>query len=472
MKTLKEISLFSSFQPTNGDLLKLFKLAIDEEYSREEAANMFASKTHFNVIYKKLKDKLLDGLLLSSFKNLTKAQKIHFKLRKRSVESIMLLHSEKKKTGIKLAEETLLTAIRYGYVDIVLSMGQSLENYYAIVDFNSKKWKKYHKKTKQYLIYFTQECIVQSVFSELAVCINSKKDPIYLLPKIEELKSLLSGNNQYKFRLFYYSVLILYARYNNDQLTIIKVCQEATTFFSSCTTVLPYTTQWNFKFQMIPIYLTQKKYAKAEIIIYECIQYPSKGSYNWHLTLLYQVLLGFYSNKPRIAVKTWKLATSTSKKFQSEAIDDRWHIIKAYLHFYAKVHRIDSLGPFRLYRFLNSVETNPKGKINLYILELLHLLVDGKKVQFMKRAEYVETYIRLNSRMPKRARYFLRMLRAVELGDYHIVRVTAHAKKHSQKLEKTEVSLDINAADSEPVKYEILWEIILDFLTSLSNVRK
>ena len=215
---------------------------------------------------------------------------------------------------------------------------------------------------------------------------------------------------------------------------------------------------------MIPIYLNQKNYAKAEIIIRDCIHYPSKGAYNWHLTLFYQVILGFYSNKPQIAFKTWKLATNTSKKFHSEAIDNRWRIIKAYLHFYAKVNRIDPMGSFRLYRFLNSVTPNPKSKVNLYILELIHLLADNKKTQFMKEVEKVETYLRINPRLPKRTRYFLRMLRAIETGDYHIVRVTAHAKKYYQALLKTEISLDINVADAEPVKYEILWDIILDFL--------
>jgi len=464
LETLKEISFFSAFQPENGDLLKLFHLAVEKEFSREDAIIFFPSKNHFNVIYKKLKDKLLDGILLNSFKNLTKVQVTHFKIRKRSVESIMLLYSGKKIAGVKIAEETLVAAMKYGLVDIVLSMSRELENHYAGVDSNRRKWKKFHSITAQYLTYLTHECAAQSLYSELASCIRSKIDPSYLLPKIKVLQTFYSVNNQYKFRFYSYMTINLYALYNNDQLAIIKVSKEAISFFSSCSCHLPYITQWNFKFQMIPIYLNQKKYAKAEIIIRECIQYPTKGSYNWHLTLFYQAILGFYSNKPQIAFKTWKLATSTTKKFQSEAIDNRWRIIKAYLHFYAKVNRIASLGPFRLYRFLNSVEANPKGKVNLYILELLHLLVDGKKSQFMKQAEYVETYLRLNPRLPKRTRHFLRMLRAVEIGDYHIVRVTAHAKKYYQKLQKIEVILDINVADAEPVKYEILWDIVLEFL--------
>lgn len=464
MNTIKEIAFFSTYQPDNGDLLKLFHLAIDKEFSREEALNFFPSKTHFNVIYKKLKDKLLDGILLSSFKNLSKVQKVHFKIRNRSVESIMLIYSEKKTAGIKIAEETLVAAMKYGLVDIVLSMSRELENHYAAIEGNSRKWRKFNKITVKYLKYLTHECIAQSLYAELANCILSKKDPSHLLPKIEELKSLLPTNHQYKFRLLYYTSLNLYARYNNDQVTVIKVCQDAITFFSTCNFHLPYFTQWTFRFHMIPIYLNQKKYAKAEVIIRECLKLPTKGSYNWHSTLFYQAILGFYSNKPQIVAKTWKLAINTTKKFHADAIDNRWLIIKAYLHFYAKVNRIASMGPFRLYRFLNNVEANQKGKVNLYILELLHLLVDGKKTQFMRRADYIETYMRLNPRLPKRSRYFLRMLRAVELGDYHIVRVTAHAKKHYQKLINTEVSVDINVADAEPVKYEILWDIVLDFL--------
>ena len=169
---------------------------------------------------------------------------------------------------------------------------------------------------------------------------------------------------------------------------------------------------------MIPVFLSKKNYAKAEHAINECIQYPTQGSYNWHLTLFYKAVLGFYSNKPLIALSALHQAEKTPKKFKSAVIDERWKIISAYLSLLNKVGKIHYPKNFRTYRFLNETKPNPTGKINLIIIELLHLLMDGKKKQYMNRVENIESYIQSNLRGKDNARpkYFLRMLRTVEKG--------------------------------------------------------
>ena len=464
MIVLKDIAFFSNFKPVQGDLLKLFQLVIEKDIDKSQIIDQFQSKNHFNVVYKRLKDKMLDGILLNSFKGLPKTQQQHLKIRKRSLESIMLIYSNKKYTGIKIAQETLQSAEKHGLVDIVLTMSRELENHFAVMGRYKSKWEKYRDKTIIYLEYFTQECLAQSLFSELANCLQYKRDPEYLLPRITELSELTQTNKQYKFRLYYYSIKNLYARSKNDQVAIIETCQEAISFFSSLSTILPYTTQWNFKYQMIPIYLNQKKYAQAELTIKDCIAYPILGSYNWHLTLLYQAILGFYSNKPKITSTAWKNAKPQQKKAQSDLIISRWEIIYAYLNIFAQLGHIEILGSFRLYRFINDTNPVPKAKPNLYIIELLYLLVKKKKIEYMKRVEGVESYIQSQKPMSRRTRYFLRMLKAVEMGDYHPVRVTAHAKKNYNLLKNITMPIDVNVFDVEPVPYEILWDMVLEIL--------
>jgi len=103
MDILKDISTISSYRPQNGDLLKLFSLAVEKELNKEEIVRFFPNKNYFRGTYKKLKDRLLDGILHNSFGQLTKIQQQHFQVRKRALESVMLIYTGNKTAGLKIA---------------------------------------------------------------------------------------------------------------------------------------------------------------------------------------------------------------------------------------------------------------------------------------------------------------------------------------------------------------------------------
>lgn len=174
MNILKDIAKVSNYQPKSGDLLKLFQLVIIEDLAKEEAATLFPSASYFRKTYKNLKDRLLDGILLNSFKGLSRVQEKHFKIRRRAMESTMLIHLAKKKAGIKIAEETYYLAEKYGLVDVALSMSRELEVHYGSIELNTLKWKKFRANTKKYRGYFDAECEAQSLFGELAHAYQKK----------------------------------------------------------------------------------------------------------------------------------------------------------------------------------------------------------------------------------------------------------------------------------------------------------
>lgn len=464
MDLIRDISTFSNYRPENGDLLKLFQLAIGEDMKREEAVSFFQSSGYFRRVYKTLKDRLLDGVLLNSFSELSKVRQIHFQIRKRSLESTMLIQSEKKTAGIKVAEETFANATNYDLVEIVLDMSRQLEMHYSTVEFSTSKRKKYRAASIKYIEAFNQEYSAQQLWSELGFKIQ-KKLPLDDFPeKLAALKLIKSTNHHYRFNFFYYITTNLYARYKKDEDLVIWTCKDAFNFFSQSSVILPYMTAWSFKYQMIPIYLGRKQYADASAVITECLALPTKGSYNWHLTLLYRAILSFYSNKRLIAIAAWKEAQKVPKKFKSTAIEERWKIVGAYLALFEKAGQLQFPKEFRTYRFLNNTKPNDTAKVNMVILELLHLLLDDKRKVYMNRVEGIEQYISQNLKGNARAKYFLRMLRAVETGDYNALRVEAHAKKHYDLLRRTASTININVLDSEPVPYNVLWEMVLDKL--------
>ncbi len=464
MDLIRDISEYSSYRPSGGDLLKLFQLAFDKELEKEQLVSFFKSPGYLRKVKQTLKDRLLDGILLNSFSQLTKVQQAHFKIRKRNLEMIMLLQSGKKKAAIKVGEETLLSAEKYGLVDVALNMSRELEHHYSVVLSNTAKRDKYYQKNLRNQKLLLQEIKAQSLFNELAFCIQKKRETEHIPSAIKRLQVIGEENKEYKFNLYYYSVKNLYARFVGNQAEVIENCKAAAAFFSQAKTILPYTTSWNFKFQMIPIYLNKRQFGDASIMIGECLELPSKGSYNWHLTLLYRAVLGFHSNKRLIALDAWKTAEKTPKKFNSALVEERWKIVRAYLVLFEKAGQLHFPAQFRTYRFINDTSPNPTAKINMMVLELMHLLLDGKHKVYMNRVEHIENYIQQNTKGNARAKYFLRMMRAVETGDYNVLRVKAHAKKHYDLLQRRYSDININVLDSEPVPYTVLWGIVLDYL--------
>ena len=155
-------------------------------------------------------------------------------------------------------------------------------------------------------------------------------------------------------------------------------------------------------------------------------------------------------------------------KFESDIIENTWHLVKGYLALYHKLELLHFDKPFRLGSWLNIKETqgNDDQKANLLILEMMHLLADKKYSRFLDKTERIEAYIsaRFKAHKYKRTRYFLRMLRSVVKGRYHSKLTAAHAEKQVKKLKLTENELDFTTIDREIVPYEILWQLVLKML--------
>ena len=91
MKELKEFAKLSVWSPESGDQRRLYELALSG-YKREEAKSVFnISENHFNVIYKKLKDRMAQGILENNFKEYTRVNRLRFGVRKQYEAAIMLL---------------------------------------------------------------------------------------------------------------------------------------------------------------------------------------------------------------------------------------------------------------------------------------------------------------------------------------------------------------------------------------------
>ena len=468
MIALRELSDISNYAPQSGDILKLFEVMMKSSgITRQDAWLAFQqndkSENRFRVVYKSLKDNLIDGIFTNSFKDFSNIQQAQVKIWKNLAACKILISVDKRNAAISIAKRTLTDALKNGAIDASIILSKLLERHYASIQPDTKKYYYYKDLVHSQLKLFNEETLSESAFSELAFRARKGRDIKDMEQNIKQLDKIAINNQEYKFNLFYYTTKTFWYRLTNNLKAFTETCKDAIAFFDHYPGPLPYTTKWSFYFQLIPILIGNKEFTKAEIITKKCLENPSEGSYNWHLTLQLLALLGFHSNKPQIAYEAWKKAKNTPKKFTSAIIDERWRIVFMYLMWFKKIGRISIPEEYRLGRFLNETDNAGKDKsgqnIAIIVIQFLHYLVRKDKSKYMDAAEKLNKYIpaHLKKKEHTRNRNFLRMLQKLVDADYYKVRTEARVKRYLNVIQKTPPNISLNLLESEVVPYEVLW---------------
>ncbi len=471
MQVLREIIKRSSAKPSGGLKGELYYLVNEKNYDDQKIKEHFhkiGKIKQLHSVNRHLKEYLLEDILTTSLFGLKKALRNRIRILKRQLQARILLYTGSKFAGIKLAIDTIVLAEKSQDFETVHALCRELINQFSIGQPDVQKYRKYRKKMDKAWQYLGEELLVEKTYRDLFYSHNAKESIDTFPERIKQLEQIAISNKFYKFNYFYYSTKSFYFQLTKDYQRLFENNKAAYHFFEQTKMDLHYATKLNFLSTLIPYYIIEQKFGLADSTIHTCLAMPTLGSYNWHLMLTYKAASGFYSNKPGISLGAYKTAQSIKKKFDNHIITEKWHLIKGYLALYHKSQRIHYDAKFRLSKFLNIDEKqrNDEQKANLIILELLHLLADGKRLLFYEKLERVEGYIasRFRAHSFKRTRHFLRLLKCIVKGNYHIPLVNAHGKKQLKNLKNTKDDLDVQAIDIEIVPYELLWEVALGFL--------
>lgn len=422
------------------------------------------SPDHFRHVFKSLKDQLLRDSFDQLVPELSAAKRRRMTCWSKFQRVNQLLIVEEKKAAIDLAVEVLNLSERCGFLEIEHSLLRSLEHHYGAIEPDTRRYLRYRRRLKDATKALLEEQQVLSLTTDLVFRIRRKKDWKILGPEIEEVGK--KDNDRFMFNLFRYGLLTIWFRLNLDYGKLVETCQNAIFFFDNLPNDMPYVTKWTFYRQMIPVLVAQGRIQEADRYLTRCLTLPVAGTQNWHLALLQRAYLGFYSDKPRIAFDAWNRAMK-NKKFNNLELDELWQTVHAYLAIYHKLGRLPMMKPFRLKKYLNSVSQTEQDKqganVSITVAHLLHLLMDGKKKEYMKKAESISAYVHKHLRGKKhlRSRCILHMLAKVEDADYHRRRAGLRAQRWLRQLRKNPVQM---VTESEIMPFEKVWEIALAHL--------
>ncbi|HFA49913.1 MAG TPA: hypothetical protein ENJ95_12975 [Bacteroidetes bacterium] len=116
VNTISDISTLSSYRPGNGDMLRVFGL-LNEDVTRAEALAAWRrqgkSDTHFRWVYKRLKERLLKGMLTTSFSEFEEHKKRRMECWRRFAEIKIILVADKLKPAVEPSGEVIMGKTEY-----------------------------------------------------------------------------------------------------------------------------------------------------------------------------------------------------------------------------------------------------------------------------------------------------------------------------------------------------------------------
>ena len=327
MDALRELIKMSDYEPDSGEMKHLFELALQTRLSRDEIKKEFTSDASFRNTYKKLKDRYLEEVLLNDFADSSEYNQRLCAIWKKFTQVKLLFKAGKKKAAVSIAVEVLSSAKKFGIAEIALDMSRELMNYYAVVEPNRRKFREYQTKSNHYAQAMRDEVRAQEVFNLLALEVKLGVAPSSIREDLKELAQLAETNEEYRFRLYYYSARNLYRRLKKDREGIVNTCEDALDFFEASKVRMSPLVKWNFHFHLIPILISQKRYDKARQRLRMCIGLTFQGNHNYHATLLLKAVCGICSGRIGDASDALKLA-GEEWHFKSEAVVECWLMVQ------------------------------------------------------------------------------------------------------------------------------------------------
>ncbi|WP_116127787.1 hypothetical protein [Lewinella sp. IMCC34183] len=221
----------------------------------------------------------------------------------------------------------------------------------------------------------------------------------------------------------------------------------------------------------------QVKRAKAMI---------AEGSIN-HLKLSeYAITLGLQTGNFDYAYEQLAVVDRRAlKRLLKQQHVEYWLILEAYINILILAGRIDpdqmkgKLPDFKLFKFVNNVPSYSKDKqgmnIQILILQVLYLLINDQYGRIIDRTDalirYGSRYLMNNENL--RNNCFFKLLLTAEKSNFHRAATLRKSQKTYQKMVSPQAKLLGRANSTEIVRYETLWEIVLENLeTSSPDGRK
>lgn len=487
MEALKEIiSMFTAqyvekIRHLESDVFKnsksheLFQGIKTGQFNSDESAReaLFGTgtpaKDKFRKLKKKLTSILLSNLFLKSTEDKTDYTSVHEECVKNASAVKILTTKGHKLAAMHLAETTLKKAAKYQFIDICKELSYDLALIYSTR--GNEKYVLYKSKYDYYLKIESDEKFIRFLYHDLAFLLSKQKKPSG--KNLEKILSIFDqilavASDSYEINLLKFQSKMTKATLLNDHKEIFQALNEALACFDSYPFESPNGFLFGFLHKVTPSLILTERFTEAEKNINRCLSLLAKGNFNWHVTIYYKMILGFYSEDYEMA----KNAILLSKKYISSLSDfmiEAWKIAEVYWYFASLVGLVEFEGTFRTTKFLNdfTIYNKDKAGANASIKLMAEYLVElakGNRDTLIDNSDALRLYAYHNLRdeSNQRSRLFFWIIQQLPKCNFELESFKSKTEEKFKQLKS--IPAKIEDIETEIIPYENLYSIVLKIL--------
>lgn len=429
----------------------------------------------------KLKDRLLDSVLLLDFKeaNFTSRQKAFFECYKKWGIAMILMIRNARTNGVDQLEKLLRHAIRFEFTELTLDILRVLRLQYSTIEGDLKKYEQVRDQYRHYEAILMVENRAEEYYAELMVRYTNSKSTKIDAQELarqfyQELEPHLARGSSFKLHLFGRLIHLMVFSTVNDYANMAKICEEAIDFFDrkDYDSGLPLQV---FYYNLIIASLQLRTFEKGQLIVEKSEKLFEDGSFNWFKLQELYFLLAMHTAHYEEAYRVYK-RVSEHPKFpgQLPQIVEMWKIFQAYVFYLIRIGKIQGdgqeIGKFRINKFLNEIPLFSKDKrgmnISILIIQILYTIVErnySQSVDYIDRIEkYCSRYLKDNDTF--RSNCFIKMILQIPQANFHREAVNRKTSKLLNLLEATPLEAANQTHEIEIIPFEQLWEITVSSL--------
>lgn len=463
------------------------KLAKNELHTDEEALQFFFPGVKNTAPYRKLKaslrKKLINALFFIDLKqaSYTGRQRAYYECHKEWAAAKILLGKNAWGACVEISERILKYAMKYEFTEMALDLLRILRLHYATRMGDSKRFGELKRQHQEYEELFIAENKAEQLYCELVIpYVNNQSTKGELqqlaLEYFEQARPSMEKFSSYRLHLYGSMIRLMTFTMVNDYRNALRVCDDMIAFFEA----KPYeahTPLLAAYYQKLACHTQLRQFQEGKLAARKCLALVEEGTVNWFRYHELFFILAMHTGQYQDAYEIHS-GVSVHPRFSYLPSNDReiWSIYEAYLHYLANIGRVQParqekrFSKFRLGRFLNQTPIFSRDKrgmnVAILVIQILFLIQQKKYNRAIDRFEAIEKYCNryLHKNDTIRSYYFIKMLLAIPMADFHRKGVARRAAPFLEKLKNAPLESAQQGHKIEIVPYEQLWELALEAL--------
>ena len=306
---IKNIKVIGNSDSSNTKVNAFYQALLEDKFQTdEEYADFFYHGLQNNKAYYKLKDRLEEQLITTSFfidinqKKLTKIQKDYYLCFKNLNAINILLGKDIRKVAINLSKKTIKKSITHGFTSINIELSRKLRRYYCTYEINNKKYEYYNQILNKNLKILKKEIEIEDYTN--VIYLHHFRKPIldgkkYKLFKnqFKKIKKTLNTYSSYKLSSYGFLYIFLYLELSCNWSKLIDECNSFFNYIKSHPNLnSPHFSGIVISRKIIGHFML-KQYQLADEAIQRSITNFPEGTYNWFFVQEFNIQLKFYTGR-------------------------------------------------------------------------------------------------------------------------------------------------------------------------------